>query len=62
MPPRARQPIVWDRRTTWGPSARGKLADLVAVDGDPLEDVTRLLDKERIKLVMKGGQEFVNAL
>ena len=45
-----------------GTVGKGKLADLVAVDGDPLEDVTYLLDKERIKLVMKGGQEFVNAL
>ena len=45
-----------------GTVGKGKLADLVVVDGDPLEDVTRLLDKERIKLVMKGGQEFVNAL
>ena len=45
-----------------GTVTKGKLADLVAVDGDPLQDVTCLLDKQRIKLVMKGGQEFVNAL
>ena len=45
-----------------GTVAKGKLADLVAVDGDPLQDVTCLLEKERIKLVMKGGEEFVNAL
>jgi imidazolonepropionase-like amidohydrolase len=30
----------------------GKYADLVAVDGDPLKDVTEL---ERIKVVIKGG-------
>ena len=42
--------------------SKGKLADLVAVDGDPLEDIACLLDKERIKLVMKGGLEAVNRL
>ena len=31
----------------------GKFADLVAVEGDPLQDVTTL---ERVKWVMKGGQ------
>jgi imidazolonepropionase-like amidohydrolase len=31
----------------------GRLADLIAVDGDPLTDIRAL---ERVKLVMKGGQ------
>jgi imidazolonepropionase-like amidohydrolase len=31
----------------------GKFADLIAVDGDPLADVTTL---ERVKFVMKGGE------
>ena len=31
----------------------GKWADIVAVDGDPLQDVTTL---ERVKFVMKGGE------
>jgi imidazolonepropionase-like amidohydrolase len=35
----------------------GKWADLVAVDGDPLQDVTRL---ERVKFVMKGGEVVKN--
>ena len=38
----------------------GKLADLVAVEGNPLEDITILQQKERIKLVLKGGEAFVN--
>src|SRR5437588_10729904 len=35
----------------------GKFADLVAVDGDPLADVTQL---ERVKFVMKGGADYKN--
>ena len=35
-----------------GTLERGKWADLIAVDGDPLQDVTTL---ERVKFVMKGG-------
>jgi imidazolonepropionase-like amidohydrolase len=31
----------------------GKFADLIAVDGDPLKDVTTL---EQVKFVMKGGE------
>ena len=33
----------------------GKEADLIAVDGDPLQDVTTL---EHVRYVMKGGREF----
>ena len=40
----------------------GKLADLLVVDGDPLRDVGVLRDHSRIKLVMKGGEAFVNRL
>jgi imidazolonepropionase-like amidohydrolase len=35
----------------------GKFADIVAVDGDPLADVTTL---ERVKFVMKGGEVVKN--
>ena len=35
----------------------GKWADLIAVDGDPLQDVTML---ERVKFVMKGGDVVKN--
>jgi len=34
---------------------KGRLADLVVVDGNPLDDVKVLLEPERIQLVVKGG-------
>jgi imidazolonepropionase-like amidohydrolase len=42
-----------------GSIERGKFADLVAVCGDPLADITEL---ERVKFVMKGGQILRNDL
>ena len=36
------------------PSRRGRLADLVLVGGNPLDDVTLLLDPARIELVLQG--------
>src|SRR5690606_6349991 len=33
----------------------GRYADIVAVDGDPLADITEL---QRVKFVMKGGEVF----
>jgi imidazolonepropionase-like amidohydrolase len=38
-----------------GSIAAGKFADLVAVRGDPLQDITRL---EHVDFVMKGGSVF----
>jgi imidazolonepropionase-like amidohydrolase len=35
----------------------GKWADIIAVDGDPLQDVRAL---ENVKFVMKGGQVYKN--
>ncbi|MBA3690819.1 MAG: amidohydrolase family protein [Actinobacteria bacterium] len=43
--------LGWQDRV--GSIEAGMFADLIAVDGDPLEDITEL---ERVSFVMKGGQ------
>jgi imidazolonepropionase-like amidohydrolase len=45
--------LGWDKV---GAIAPGRFADLVAVDGDPLKDVTLL---EKVSFVMKGGEVVV---
>ncbi len=45
--------LGWEDRI--GAIEAGKLADLIAVEGDPTKDVTEL---ERVKWVMKGGMVF----
>ncbi|HEX3087393.1 MAG TPA: amidohydrolase family protein [Ilumatobacteraceae bacterium] len=40
----------------------GWLADLIVVDGDPLDDIAVLQDRDRINLVMKDGQICRNDL
>jgi len=47
--------MSWQDRV--GSLERGKFADLVAVAGDPLTDITEL---ERVKFVMKGGRTVRN--
>ncbi len=42
-----------------GSIEKGKFADLIAVSGDPLADITEL---QRVKFVMKGGKVIRNAL
>jgi imidazolonepropionase-like amidohydrolase len=42
--------LGWSDRV--GSIQPGRYADLIAVDGDPLQDVTEL---ERVRFVMKGG-------
>jgi imidazolonepropionase-like amidohydrolase len=43
----------WDDRV--GSLQPGRYADMVAVQGDPLADITRLQD---VKVVIKGGLAF----
>lgn len=45
-----------------GTIEKGKLADLIVVDGDPLKDIKILQEIQRIKLVMKDGKILVNRL
>jgi imidazolonepropionase-like amidohydrolase len=47
--------LGWSAKT--GTIEAGKWADIVAVSGDPLRDITEL---ERVKFVMKGGAVFKN--
>jgi imidazolonepropionase-like amidohydrolase len=42
-----------------GTIEKGKYADLIAVSGDPLADITEL---QRVKFVMKGGKVIKNEL
>jgi imidazolonepropionase-like amidohydrolase len=42
-----------------GTIEKGKWADLVLVDGDPLKDIRVLQDAQRIKRVLKGGATVV---
>ena len=46
-----------DRTDDLGTVEKGHFADLVAVDGDPLQDISRL---EHVRFVMKGGQVYKN--
>jgi imidazolonepropionase-like amidohydrolase len=53
--PNAAEMLGWqDRIAAIGP---GKFADLVAVAGDPIADITEL---ERVRFVMKNGEVVRN--
>jgi imidazolonepropionase-like amidohydrolase len=47
--------LGWQDRV--GAIERGKFADLVAVSGDPIADMTEI---ERVRFVTKGGQVIRN--
>jgi imidazolonepropionase-like amidohydrolase len=40
----------------------GKLADLLVVDGDPLDDISVLQDAAKLSLIMQGGSAHKDAL
>jgi imidazolonepropionase-like amidohydrolase len=40
----------------------GKRADLLAVEGNPLEDIAVLQHRDRLALIMRDGQAFKNTI
>ena len=41
----------------------GAVADLLVVDGNPLEDITVLANpKDNLRIIMKGGELYKNTL
>ena len=53
----AAEMLGWQDRV--GAIERGKFADIVAVSGDPVADISEL---ERVRFLMKGGQVVRNDL
>jgi imidazolonepropionase-like amidohydrolase len=49
-----------DRQDRIGTLEADKLADLLVVDGNPLEDIKVLQDKNKIRMVVKNGDIVVN--
>ena len=48
--------------TDLGTLESGKIADIIAVDGNPLDNISYLQEMRRIKLVVKEGEVAVNRL
>lgn len=49
-------------RPELGALAPGKVADVLVVDGNPLDDIRVLQSRDRIHMVMKAGKAFTNKL
>jgi imidazolonepropionase-like amidohydrolase len=47
---------------TLGTVTPGKIADLLVVTGNPLDDITLLRDRQNLDLIMKNGEIFKNQL
>lgn len=45
-----------------GTIACGKIADILVVDGNPLDDITLLQQRQNLAVIMKAGQLFKNQL
>ena len=45
-----------------GQVKQGYLADLLLVDGDPLQDVSILQDRDKLLMIMKDGVVYKNTL
>ncbi|MET0545072.1 MAG: amidohydrolase family protein [Caulobacterales bacterium] len=48
------------QRDDLGSIEKGKLADLLVIDGDPSKDIKILADKSKILMVMQGGVEMAS--
>lgn len=55
-------PAMLRKQGQLGTIEPGKLAGVIVVDGNPLEDITILQDKGKITLVMKEGSIQVNRM
>jgi imidazolonepropionase-like amidohydrolase len=49
-------------RNDLGALAPGRLADVLIVDGDPLNDISVLENRECLKLIMKAGSAYTNRM
>jgi len=45
-----------------GTLEEGKLADIIIVEGDVLDDISRIANPNNVKFVLKGGSEMKNTL
>ena len=58
--PRSTAPSCCAWSTECGTIEEGKCADMLVVDGDPLDDIAILQDRSKLTMVMKDGKVMVN--